>query len=41
MADIAELERIIEAERGYAIVEKVGAAGAEAARLDEREAGTE
>lgn len=33
-------ERIIEAERGYAIVEKVGVAGAEAARLDERETGT-
>ena len=39
--DEATHERIIEAERGYAIVEKVGAAGAEAARLDEREAGTE
>jgi hypothetical protein len=29
-------ERIVEAESGYAIVEKVGAAGDEAARLDER-----
>jgi len=29
-------ERIIEAEEGYAIVEKVGDAGIEAARLDER-----
>jgi hypothetical protein len=29
-------ERIVEAEEGYAIVEKVGAAGAEAARLHER-----
>lgn len=29
-------ERIVEAERGYAIVEKVGDAGAEAARLYER-----
>jgi hypothetical protein len=29
-------ERIIEAENGYAIVEKVGAAGLEAARLDLR-----
>jgi hypothetical protein len=32
----AEHERIVEAERGYAIVEKVGEAGLEAARLDER-----
>ena len=29
-------ERIVEAEKGYAIVEKVGEAGAEAARLHER-----
>jgi hypothetical protein len=29
-------ERIVEAENGYAIVEKVGHAGLEAARLDER-----
>ena len=29
-------ERIIEAEKGYAIVEKLGHAGAEAARLHER-----
>jgi hypothetical protein len=29
-------ERILQAEDGYAIVEKVGAAGAEAARLDPR-----
>lgn len=29
-------ERIIEAENGYAVVEKVGAAGAEAARLNPR-----
>ena len=29
-------ERVIEAEAGYAIVEKIGAAGAEAARLDPR-----
>ena len=29
-------ERVIEAESGYAIVEKVGAAGVEAARLDPR-----
>ena len=29
-------ERIVEAENGYAIVEKVGAAGEEAARLDPR-----
>ena len=29
-------ERIIEAEEGYAVVEKVGVAGTEAARLDER-----
>jgi hypothetical protein len=29
-------ERIIEAEKGYAIVEKLGAAGTAAARLDER-----
>jgi hypothetical protein len=32
----AAYERIVEAERGYAVVEKVGAAGAEAARLRER-----
>jgi hypothetical protein len=30
-------ERVIEAESGYAIVEKVGAAGVEAARLDPRQ----
>jgi hypothetical protein len=29
-------ERIVDAESGYSVVEKVGAAGAEAARLDER-----
>jgi hypothetical protein len=29
-------ERIVEAENGYAIVEKVGQAGLEAARLDDR-----
>jgi hypothetical protein len=29
-------ERVIEAESGYAIVEKIGAAGVEAARLDPR-----
>ena len=29
-------ERVVEAERGFAVVEKVGDAGAEAARLDER-----
>jgi hypothetical protein len=29
-------ERIIDAEQGYAVVEKVGTAGEEAARLDER-----
>jgi hypothetical protein len=29
-------ERIVEAEHGYAIVEKIGPAGAEAARLDPR-----
>ena len=29
-------ERIVEAERGYAVVEKVGEAGVEAARLNER-----
>jgi hypothetical protein len=34
----AELERIVEAERGYAIVEKVGTAGREAARLNPRNA---
>lgn len=32
----ASYERIVEAERGYAVVEKVGSAGAEAARLDSR-----
>jgi len=32
----AALERIIEAEEGYAVVEKLGDAGTEAARLDER-----
>jgi hypothetical protein len=32
----AEHERIVEAERGYAIVEKLGVAGVEAARLYER-----
>lgn len=31
-------ERIVEAENGYAIVEKVGVAGREAARLDPRHA---
>jgi hypothetical protein len=33
----AEHERIVEAERGYAIIEKIGAAGLEAARLDPRD----
>lgn len=32
----AAQERIVDAERGYAVVEKVGTAGEEAARLDER-----
>jgi hypothetical protein len=32
-------ERILEAEKGYAVVEKVGAAGVEAARLDPRDSG--
>ena len=32
-------ERVVVAERGYAIVEKIGAAGAEATRLDPREHG--
>ena len=32
----AKHERIVEAENGYAIVEKVGASGLEAARLDPR-----
>jgi hypothetical protein len=31
-------ERIVEAENGYAIVEKIGVAGSEAARLDPRHA---
>jgi hypothetical protein len=35
--DEAAHERIIEAEKGYAIVEKLGDAGAEAARLHERD----
>ncbi len=34
--DEASQERVVEAENGYAIVEKVGAAGREAARLDPR-----
>jgi hypothetical protein len=34
--EAAHDERIVEAEHGYAIVEKIGAAGAEAARLDPR-----
>lgn len=34
-AEVAH-ERIVEAERGYAIVEKLGDAGVEAARLYER-----
>jgi len=34
--DEAEHERIIEAEQGYAIVEKTGAAGREATRLNPR-----
>ena len=33
----AAYERIIEAEKGYAIVEKLGAAGTATARLDERD----
>jgi hypothetical protein len=33
----AALERIVDAEHGYAVVEKVGAAGAEAARLHPRQ----
>jgi hypothetical protein len=32
-------ERIVEAENGYAIVEKIGVAGREAARLDPRHTG--
>lgn len=32
-------ERILEAEQGYAVVEKVGTAGAEAKRLDPRDSG--
>jgi hypothetical protein len=32
-------ERIIDAEQGYAVVEKIGVAGAEAARLHPRKAG--
>jgi hypothetical protein len=32
-------ERILEAEQGYAVVEKVGAAGVEAERLDPRDRG--
>src|SRR5262249_35582109 len=35
----ADYERIIEAENGYAIVEKVGLAGVEAARLNPRTTG--
>ena len=35
----ARHERIIEAERGYAVVEKIGTAGAEAARLNPRQHG--
>jgi hypothetical protein len=34
-------ERIVEAENGYAIVEKLGAAGAAAMRLNPRESGAE
>ena len=30
-------ERIVEAEKGYAVVEKIGVAGREAARLDRRQ----
>lgn len=37
--ECAEHERIVEAENGYAIVEKTGSAGAEAARLDQRRGG--
>jgi hypothetical protein len=37
--DEATHERIVEAENGYAIVEKVGVAGREAARLDPRHTG--
>jgi hypothetical protein len=32
------LERVVEAEQGYAVIEKIGEARAEAARLDERTA---
>ena len=35
--DAAEARAVIEAENGYAIVEKVGAAGREASRLDPRD----
>ena len=35
----AGLERIVEAEQGYAVVEKVGTAGEEATRLHPRETG--
>jgi hypothetical protein len=34
------LERIVDAERGYVVVEKIGAAGAEAARRNPRDAGS-
>ena len=36
----AGLERIVEAERGYAVVEKIGTAGEEAARLHTRQPGS-
>lgn len=35
----ATLERIVDAEQGYAVVEKVGRAGEESARLHQRETG--
>jgi hypothetical protein len=34
------LERIVDAERGYVVVEKIGSAGAEAARQNPRDFGT-
>ena len=36
----AGLERIVDAERGYAVVEKIGTAGEEAARLHPRQTGS-
>jgi len=37
--DVAQ-ERIVDAEQGYAVVEKVGLAGEEAAHLDPRQSGS-